>query len=226
MTMLSEDDIALAGEFVLGLLDAAEHASAQARMATDAAFAAEVEAWRLRLESLATGEDTAAPAHVWNAVAANLPPATGQDTGKGQLRIWQGLTAISAAVAAWFGFLAWQQPERVPVDQPLVAALGSETGSTAITARYDASSGELLMTPVELDTGKLCPEIWIVPADGKARSLGMMALGKPTQVIVTPELRRFMAQGAVLAITPEPQGGAPGGKATGPIIASGKISTI
>jgi anti-sigma-K factor RskA len=44
MSRLSEDDIALAGEFVLGLLDAAEQAAAQARAATDAMFAAEIEA--------------------------------------------------------------------------------------------------------------------------------------------------------------------------------------
>lgn len=226
MTMLSENDIALAGEYVLGLLDAAENAAVQGRIATDAAFAAEVEAWRERLQSMVAGVDAAAPDQVWQAVKAGLPQDSGQDIGRGRLRIWQGMTALSAALAAFFGFLVWQQPETLPVQQPLIAALGSETGATSITARYDSASGELLMTPVELDTGQLYPEIWIVPSDGQARSLGMMAVGKPTQVTVTPELRRYMAQGALLAITPEPFGGAPGGKATGPIIASGTITTI
>lgn len=228
MTMRSEEDIALAGEYVLGLLDPAETAQVQARASTDAVFAAEIGAWRERLQSIAAGVDTLAPDHVWSNIAAKLPAATGQDTGKGKLRFWQGLTAISMAVAAYFGVLNWTKDVPPEIDTPptLVAALGSETGNAAITARYDAGSGELLLTPVSLQTGKLYPELWVVPADGKARSLGMMATDKPTKVIVTAEMRNFMAQGATLAITPEPEGGAPDGKATGPIIASGQIVTI
>jgi anti-sigma-K factor RskA len=228
MTMLTEDDIALAGEYVLGLLDPTEAAQVQARAATDANFAAEVEAWRERLQSMVVGADTPVPEHLWPAIGAKLPAPTGQDTGTGKLRIWQGLTALSMAVAAYFAALNWTQdvPPAIDTPPPLIAALGSETGKAAITARYDAGSGELLLTPVSLETGKLYPELWVIPADGKARSLGMMATDKPTQVTVTTEMRAFMAHGATLAITPEPAGGAPGGKATGPVIASGKITTI
>ncbi len=226
MTMLNENDIALAGEYVLGLLDPAETAAAQARVATDGDFAAEVEAWRDRLQSMAGGTDQPAPDHLWAKINRALPASTGQDIGAKPLRFWQGLTAISAAAAAYFGFLAWQQNVPEPAERPLIAALGSETGSNAITARYNSESGELLLTPVSLKTGDLYPELWVVPSDGKARSLGMMAIDKPTQVIVTPDMRQYMAQGATLAITPEPQSGAPGGKATGPIIASGKITAL
>lgn len=228
MSILSEDDIALAGEYVLGLLDVAEQATAQARAATDAAFEAEVDAWRDRLVSMAGNADVAAPDQVWANIGALLPTETGQDIGRGNLRLWQGLTAASLAVAAYLGFLV-ANPPVVPTVQtpaPLVAALGSETGNTAITARYDIQNGELLLTPVSLDTGKLYPELWIVPADGKPRSLGMMAVGKPTIVAVTPEMRQFMAAGGTLAITPEPENGGPGGNPSGAIIASGKITVI
>jgi anti-sigma-K factor RskA len=228
MTLLGEDDIALAGEYVLGLLDPAETANAQARAATDADFATEVEAWRERLQSMAAGNDTPAPDYIWSGIVHALPTPTGQDTGRGTLRIWQGLTAISMAVAAYLGVLNWTKDVPPEIDTPptMVAALGSEKGNAAITARYDAGSGELLLTPVSLKTGELYPELWVIPADGKARSLGMMATDKPTQVIVTAEMRGYMAQGATLAITPEPASGAPSGKATGPVIASGKITTI
>ncbi len=228
MSRLSEDDIALAGEYVLGLLDAAEHATVQVRLATDAAFAAEVDAWRERLASMADGADVAAPDRVWANIEQALPQPTGQDSGRFSLRLWQGAAVASMAVAAYLGVLLWAQPfvPNIDTPAPLVAALGSADGKAAITARYDMQNGELLLTPVSLDTGKLYPELWIVPADGKARSLGMMAVGKATVVAVTPEMREFMAAGGTLAITPEPAGGAPRGKATGPIIASGKIQTI
>ena len=84
----------------------------------------------------------------------------------------------------------------------------------------------MILTPVSLDTGKLYPELWIVPADGKARSLGIVESRSPTSMIVPADMRQYLDAGGTLAITPEPEGGAPGGKATGPIIASGKIATI
>ncbi len=230
MTILSEEDIALAGEYVLGLLDAAEAATVQARVATDAAFAAEVEAWQTRLGAMVAGAEAAPSDGIWPGIIAALPTATGQDAGKGkgEVRLWQAMTAASMALAAWLGFQSWQQPplQAVLDTPPMIAALGSETGDAAITARYDADSGELLLTPVSLDTGKLYPELWVIPADGVARSLGMMKVDGPTLVMVRADLRPHMARDSLLAITPEPEGGAPGGKATGPVIASGKMTTI
>jgi anti-sigma-K factor RskA len=80
--------------------------------------------------------------------------------------------------------------------------------------------------PVSLDTGNLYPELWVIPADGKARSLGIVSGDHATQMLVPKQLREFLNQGATLAITPEPTGGAPGGKATGPVLASGKIISV
>lgn len=229
MTMLNEDDIALAGEYVLGLLDPASQAAAVARIVADADFAAEVDAWRRRLQPMLDGNDTPAPGHIWPAINSALPQPMGQDTGKSSVRIWQMLTGISATAAAVLAVILLQKP--VPVtppapEAPLIAALGSETGQASITARYDVNNGQMLLTPVSLDTGKLYPELWIVPADGKARSLGMVRGDGPSEISINAEMRGFLDEGATLAITPEPQGGAPGGKATGPIIASGKITTI
>lgn len=228
MTLLNEDDIALAGEHVLGLLDAATEGTVAARIATDAAFAAEVEAWRSRLQSMFVGEEKP-PSHVWKDIDGSLPAPTGQDIGPGKLLFWRSLTGISVGAAALMGILLLQKPEAVPIatpEAPLVAALGGETGTASLTASYDANSGRMILTPVSLDTGKLYPELWIVPADGKARSLGIVESRSPTSMIVPAEMRQYLEAGGTLAITPEPEGGAPGGKATGPIIASGKIATI
>ncbi len=228
MTMLNEDDIALAGEYVLGLLDAAGEGAVAARIATDAAFAAEVEAWRGRMQSMFVGEESP-PSHVWKDIDGALPASTGQDIGRGKLLFWRSLTGISVGAAALMGILLLQKPDAVPIatpEAPLVAALGSETGTASLTASYDANSGRMILTPVSLDTGKLYPELWIVPADGKARSLGIVESRSPTSMIVPADMRQYMDAGGTLAITPEPEGGAPGGKATGPIIASGKIATI
>lgn len=223
MTMLSEQDIALAGEYVLNLLDSADAARVAARIATDGDFAAEVEAWRLRLLPMLDGCETPARDHIWSNIAANLAPV--QNTGKSTVRVWQATSFVSAAIAAVFAAILYMQPAPAP-DQPLAPLVASLGGSASLTASYDEKHGEMLLTPVSLNTDNLYPELWIIPADGKARSLGIVAGDHATLMEVPAQMRGFMRVGATLAITPEPMGGAPNGIATGPVIASGKIISL
>ena len=225
MTAMTDEDYTLAGEYVLGLLDAGQEAVVAARISTDADFAAEVEAWRLRLNPL-LGPDQAAPAHIWPKIEKTLPAATLQDVGSAKLTFWRALTAMSVTATIFLGILLLQQPAPVANPTPMIAALGSEDGRSAITASYDSAQGIMLLTPVALDTGELYPELWIIPADGKARSLGVINGDRPTKMDVSPDMRRYMNEGALLAITPEPAEGAPGGVATGPVLASGKIRIL
>ena len=229
MTKLTQDDLALAGEYALGLLDAGAQAQANARIATDPEFAAEVIDWHNRFGPLLGADEQRPPAYVWKKIAANLPAATGQDRVQPSVRIWQGLTALSASVAAVFGLMLATQP--VPPTPtaptaPLLAALGSESNASAITARYDRDTGQLLLTPVVVKTGKLYPELWIIPAGGVPQSLGVINGKSPTQIAILPSHRALMDRGATLAITPEHDGGSASGQPTGPIIASGTITTL
>ena len=232
MADLAQEDIMFAGEYALGLLDTASAATAAARCATDAAFALEVDAWRERLLPMLDGQDEAVPAHIWSGIAAKLPAqhlvAGVQDNDKGRVRFWQMTSLGATGVAAALAVLLFLQPQPAPEapSTPMVAALGSATGKASLTARYDAKSGDMLLTPVSLDTGKLSPELWIIPADGKPRSLGIVAGDHATQMIVPAAMRAFMAQGGTLAITPEPATGAPHGAPTGAVLASGKIISV
>ena len=228
MTVMTDEDFVLAGEYVLGLLDAGQDAIVIARIATDSDFAAEVEAWRLRLNPL-LGSEQAPPAELWPKIEKALPADTLQDVGSNKLTFWRALTGISMTAAIFMGVMLLQKPAPIPATvapAPMIAALGSEDGNAAITARYDSAQGTMLLTPVSLDTGKLYPELWVVPADGKPRSLGMIKGDKPTEMIVSPDMRQFMSEGALLAITPERAQGALDGIATGPILASGKITIL
>ncbi len=228
MAILSEDDVATAAEFALGLLDSSGEASTSARVATDTDFAAEVEAWRERMLPLVLGGEEPVPAHVWQSIATKIAMPAVQDNDQSRVRLWQGISFFSTAAAAVLAAVMFFQPAP-PIEQPtapMVAALGSETSNAALTASYDSKNGQMLLTPVSLDTGNLYPELWVIPADGKARSLGIVSGVNATQMLVPKQLREFLNQGATLAITPEPAGGAPGGKATGPVLASGKIISV
>jgi anti-sigma-K factor RskA len=226
----NEADKALAGELVLGLLEPAEAAAAQARIATDPSFAAEVSAWSERMVPLILGEAVPPPPAVWSKIESSLRPETGQDNRPSGGGFWKGLSLVSTAAALVMGFMLVNQvndpPVSVAAPKPLIAALGSETGNASMTAAYDTATGTLTITPVALDTGRLYPELWVIPVGGSATSLGIVDAKRPTQHSLPAPLRALMAKGATLAITPEPAGGAPGGKATGPVLASGAITSI
>ncbi len=226
-TPLTEDDIALAAELAMRLLSPADEAQARARMTCDAAFAAEVQSWEERLMPMASHLAAPPPAHVWEKVQAQIAPAASQDRA-GPVRFWQGLSFVSMAAAAVLGVMLINQPVPAPqpTSAPMIAALSAEGGNAAVTASFDASNGELIITPVSLNTGKLYPELWVIPEGQKPTSLGVVEADKPTRHTLPPELRALMASGATLAITPERAEGAPGGNPTGAVIAAGKITVI
>ncbi|TXI46108.1 MAG: hypothetical protein E6Q50_15520, partial [Lysobacter sp.] len=70
------------------------------------------------------------------------------------------------------------------------------------------------------------PELWLIPPGESPKSLGIVSIDRAHTVSVPEPLREALKQGAVLAITLEPQGGAPQGIATGPIIAKGDLVTL
>lgn len=224
---IPHEDSALAAELVLGLLSPADEAQTRARVATDAAFAADVASWEDQLLPMLDGADAQPPAHLWERVRAGMGAETGQNND-GKLRFWRGFSMASTAVALLLGVAMLNQPAPIAVTPtaPLIAALGSEAGAAAMMASYDPRDGMLMTMPVKMDMGPMYPELWIIPVGGTATSLGMIDPAKPTKHALSPEHRSLIAMGATLAITPEPAGGAPNGKATGPVVASGTITTI
>jgi anti-sigma-K factor RskA len=230
MANYSDEDSALAAELVLGLLDPAAEAAARARRTSDVAFSAEVSAWEERLMPLAYGKDEPAPDSIWKHVDAHITATPRQENRSTPVRFWQGVSALAATAALFLGILMLNKPTAPPQNiqraPTMVAALRSETGPSAMTASFDVGSGQLTLTPVKLETGPLYPELWIIPEGGQARSLGIIVREHATRVAVAPDVRALMAKGATLAITSEPKTGAPGGKATGPIIVSGQFYTL
>ena len=231
MSIIPNEDSATAAEYVLGLLDPGSQAQAAARVAIDADFAAEVSAWEDRLSPLLDGRDEAPPAALWAGINARTTPVIAQDRAPAGLRLWQGMTALSTSVAAALALMLFTQPEVTPVvptptATPLLAALGSEKGTSAVAVSYDRATGMMILTPVSLKTGDLFPELWMIPADGVPRSLGIIKAGAPSGQKLDAALQKLLASGVTLAITPEQAGGSRTGQPTGEIIASGKVTTL
>jgi anti-sigma-K factor RskA len=234
---LSEAE-ALAAEHALGVLSAAERRQAEARMAADPAFAAQVESWRERLTPMAdTLPAIPAPHALWLRIERSLG-ANDNAAPVRSLRFWRGATAGSLTLAAASiaaAVLLGNRPPLVihpPVAGPLLdASLVSQSGAPVplFVAAYDPSRKALIVT--SLVTANNDPahvhELWVIPADGKPRPLGILQPGKTVAMPMSDKLLPSLAAGSALAVSVEPPGGSPKIDApTGPITAVGKLAKI
>lgn len=214
-TPLTPDDDALAAEYVLGVLDAAERAGVELRLRRDADFAAAVVAWEDRLSPLNIGFPEVAPPDLLPAIEARLFPRETRARRRWFAPLAGALTAAALAVAV----LAVLPPP-LPVAPALTAQLAAEGQALAFTARIDRGDGTLTLTRT---AGLPAPEgqdlqLWVIGADGVPASLGLIREAESTRPA------EGVAAGMVLAVSLEPAGGSPTGLPTGPVLVTGVVT--
>jgi anti-sigma-K factor RskA len=109
---------------------------------------------------------------------------------------------------------------------PVVVAQLTGAPGAALAARYDTAQGKIRLRTDSLPPSDLSPELWVIPADGVPRSLGIVAARGDSDVDVKPELRKLIADGAILAVTMEDAATAPHKAPGSTPIATGKISIL
>ena len=228
---MPEDGELLAAELAFGLLDAAERQTAEARLGSDGAFAAIHARWQNYALTMFDHPGEAPSASVWNAIETRLPANDSAPAPSGSLRWWRMGTFAATAAAIVLGVVALQKPqtiiERVPVAQqasaPMVAVLTDKKGF--VTVSFDPASGRMTSAVTGLDIGEHSAELWVIPADGKPRSMGVMNVSTPGWAKVPGAASSVMAAGVTIAVSVEPMGGSPTGQPTGPVILTGKLAT-
>lgn len=229
MANAEDDDInALAGEYVLGTLDAGERSAVEARIASDAALRAAVAAWERRLQPLS---DSAPPAVQSPATLARVMAAIGGEAQasnvldlKRSVRRWRvAAGAFGAIAAALIVFVVTDRLAPPPaLPNELVAVLGAEGAEPVFVATIDVANQRLTIRRV----GESAPddqsyELWAVEADAAPRSLGVIdAAYQVHEVPLAP------AAGIVLAVSLEPAGGSPTGAPTGPVVFTGALKPV
>jgi anti-sigma-K factor RskA len=226
------EDRVLAGEFVLGVLDAGSRRAFAARLERDAALAREVAAWSARMAPLlAEIEPVAPPPGLWHRIRTRV----GLD-GEGtralpwwdRLGFWRGLSG--AALATMVATLAlWLSPRAPPpaLPHPLAstATIVRGDGTAAFLAAIDEDACTMMVMPLPglaMPAGRV-PEVWLIGGDGVPRSLGIANVRNTRAMLVPAALREGVLSRQALAVSDEPRGGSPTGRPTGTVIASGEI---
>ena len=70
------------------------------------------------------------------------------------------------------------------------------------------------------------PELWLIPPDGRPRAAGLLHADQTVVLTLPPELAALAKNNAVLAVSLEPPGGSTTGLPTGPVIATGKLTSL
>jgi anti-sigma-K factor RskA len=230
----------LAAEYALGLLEGDERVEAQRRFAHEPAFAASVAEWNERLAPMLEGIAPVQPdAALWDRIRALLEEPDRRPVElvavRRKLSMWKGYSAVVTALAASLLLVVGlRTADKPPAPQParevrpvMVATLAPETGPASLTASYDPSTNSLVVAPAALNP---VPghdhELWIIPDDGKPRSLGLVAASEQRRFTLPAGLAPSLVETATIALSAEPTGGSPTGLPTGPVVASGKFSRV
>ena len=229
----------LAAEYALGVLEGDALSEASARVTSDPAFAAAVEAWSLRLIPLTEAlAEIAPPADLKARIEAGLFGAAVADQTKesggiwASLSFWRGATAALAATTLIVVALALAGSEPAPAPSaPYFAALQADATAPSVLIRFDPDTNRLSIAgPLGADAAEPAqPELWVIPPGGAPRSLGLIASidGELTPGLdVDPQTAAAISRGATLAISLEPPGGSPTGAPTGPVVATGAVRSL
>jgi len=223
----ADDTDLLAAELALGLLDQAEADSARDRLRHDSIFAHAHARWQAYAAGLAANLAAVPPPHVWSAIEAALPANDDLHTS---LRLWRGGAIAASLLVLLLGVRDLQHARMsvmpAPVvamhPAPLVAVLSGKQG--AVSVNFDPASGRLASAVSGVDAGPRAVELWVIPADGHPRSLGVLSQDRPGWRVAPALAGHALQPGVTLAVSLEPAGGSPTGLPTGPVILTGKLA--
>src|SRR5262249_24315281 len=223
---LPEDEL-LAAEYALGVLAEADRAASKARMARDHGFALLVSHWEERLSPWAAEISEVAPApQMWDRIGA-APPLSAPTHSGGlweTLSFWRAFGIAAGAFAA--ACLAALIYLGTLTQQPLVAMIEGG-GHRHFVATVDTSRGTVAVVPAAFSPDATrVPELWLIPPDGQPRPVGLLRRDQTVRLPLPAGLAGFAKKDSVLAVSLEPPGGSTTGLPTGPVIATGKLTSL
>jgi len=156
-----EGNAVLAGEYVLGLLDAEAARAVERLAATDADMAAAIALWRAKLEPLTDLPAPAPPSDaLWSRIEADLPRASTPQVittaaapppAAANSNLWRPLALASLAVAAGLAVLIWRDSQSPHAPWASAVAMLAAPGEVQAGLRAQVTpSGIITVVPLQL----------------------------------------------------------------------------
>ena len=239
---MDKDDIdALAGDYALGTLTAAERAEAERQRASDPAFGRAVVAWERLLAPLAEAVPHREPSpHLWRRIdgaldlrrqSAPARAAAAEQAGslRRRLAAWRISAVAATAAALVLGAILvgrFGLPGLDPVEpERYVAMLLSDAGEMGYVVTVEPEARRILVRNMGVEAPPQKDfELWIMHRGG-AEPLGVI---KRDDSMTMPLPRRLqiasLSQDAKIVVCVEPQGGRPPSReGMGPIVYAGNL---
>jgi anti-sigma-K factor RskA len=223
--MAAEDELeVLAGEYVLGSLAADERAAVERQLLEDADLAQRVAAWRESLGPLSLDlAPVKARPELWWRVRRSIAErqrAVPRDPWWRRVGFWRGW-AVSTTAAA-LALLVFALATRAPAPE-LLAVLDDPEGRPLWVVRASSDASRLVARPLaEGAPPDRVPELWLL-REGQVISLGLLDREGTSQRAVAGPAEGALRVGDRLAVSIEPPGGSPTGRATGPVVSRGVL---
>lgn len=216
---------ALAGEYVLGLLDPVETREIAAALATDPELRKAVAFWEEHLHPLsALATPTEPPPGLWNGIATRLdgaPPERHAPQWWNRPSPWRWATGGLAAVAAALLLYIVLSPLSPSYIALLRAPQHEQPSWVATIDRKGLTIRTVIAASPPPDRAF---ELWVIaPGSTSPQALGIIPKDGVLHVRALPSDVRL---GATLAISVEPPGGSPAKRPTGPVVFVGGVTTM
>lgn len=228
--MTREDKLALASDYVLGLMEGPDRAAFEARMTQDPELAAMTDKLADRMASLDAPKNAPPPeARLWASIERKIDtlpiqPVPLRKTGAEKRRLpqlpgWR--LAASIAVALGVGYLLGSTTRTEPQPTVIAVLLNEETSAPAVIVEAFAD-GSVHLVPLDafdVPHGRVL-QVWTLPS----KEMGPVSLGTLDRArnirLNGPQLPP-PREGQLYEITLEPAPGSPTGRPTGPILVKG-----
>lgn len=238
VTQAPEDRVVLAGEYVLGTLDASERRQAELLLKSEESFRNEVYFWERRFSLLGLRLKPVEPRTlVWLAIRRRIDAALPVARHRRNSRLvttWAWLATAASALLAVALVMELNRPlpppqvvtERVEVPVPtasLVAVLQLEDKTVQWTVSASPDQRRIKVRAMGTAPASLAThdtELWLI-GDAGPVSLGVIPQSGEAERELPSTIH--LASGKVLAISAEPHGGSPTGQPTGPVISTATI---
>lgn len=218
---------ALAADFVLGTMRGRARRRFEAMAAEDAELSRIRGQWEAFLTPLADRvAPVAPPSRVWKAVEARIAgPRAPKPAGLwSSVAFWRWIgTGFAAASIALLAFTLGNRAPAEP-ETMLVAVLATPEQVPRIVVEQPRD-GMLRLRMVKPWAGMTRNdlELWVIPKEGKPRSLGVVPSDRDGEVRMA-NMGAMLKDGVAFAISSEPLGGSPTGQPTGKVLCSGAIA--